>query len=535
MANKTKTLVLENVLLAMFVSVLVLLVLSQANPLFNYPSRDGGVFNYIGHLILNGKLPYLDAWDNKPIGIYYLNALGLWLGRETRWGIWLLEFSFLFGSSLLGFVLIRRIWPQSISAILSTICWLWGLSKILTGGNHTEEYSLLFSFLAMYLFWCSLQEPGKKIYDFIIGVSLAISFLFRPNNIGVQISILLTWSTILLSRKELKRLFNKMLIILSGVIAISVSVSIYLYDKNILFAMIEDSIIYNFSYNASGYKFFPWWSSIYKGFESLGWISWMAFAGYIVLIVVLVKARLFRQPANVFYLFMVIGWPVELIFSGLSGRGYAHYYISWLPIGALLTGQLFSWAIPKIFSRRINQILNQYTVLSFGIIIVLMLILFSGKFLEYYSSGMRIIFYRGTGIEKIHPVASYIRDHCDNDDTVLAWGGEAGINFMARRDSFTAFFEYPLFISSPILTKLEDGFISDLLTHPPEIIVDAYMDSPEELLSLNSVVRSQQIASGKLKDYSGAEKLNIVYNYVSTHYVLEATIDSHDIYRLNDP
>ena len=36
-----------------------------SNPFFSYPGRDGGIFLYVGSLILKGRIPYLEVWENK--------------------------------------------------------------------------------------------------------------------------------------------------------------------------------------------------------------------------------------------------------------------------------------------------------------------------------------------------------------------------------------------------------------------------------------------------------------------------------------
>ena len=73
--------VLLKLILPVALALFVLLVLDAANPVTNLPTRDGGTYLYAGRLILRGELPYINIWDNKPPAIYYINALGLWLGR----------------------------------------------------------------------------------------------------------------------------------------------------------------------------------------------------------------------------------------------------------------------------------------------------------------------------------------------------------------------------------------------------------------------------------------------------------------------
>src|SRR6187399_2457518 len=103
---------LQYALLLIAIAFLTLAVLAQANPGTELPTRDYGIFVYIGEQITHGKLPYRDMWDNKPPGIFYLNAVALWIGRGSRWGIWLVEFISLFGATLLSFNFIKKLWGK---------------------------------------------------------------------------------------------------------------------------------------------------------------------------------------------------------------------------------------------------------------------------------------------------------------------------------------------------------------------------------------------------------------------------------------
>src|SRR5512143_2942089 len=82
------------------VGLIILVVLLLFSPI-NTPilARDEGVFVYVGRAILEGKIPYRDVWDHKGPLIYYINALGLWIGPNSLWGIWLIE-SVLLAASL---------------------------------------------------------------------------------------------------------------------------------------------------------------------------------------------------------------------------------------------------------------------------------------------------------------------------------------------------------------------------------------------------------------------------------------------------
>jgi hypothetical protein len=51
---------------------------------------DPWLFAYYGRRLLEGARLYTDIWDNKPPGIFWLNALGLRLAGGSIWGVWLL-------------------------------------------------------------------------------------------------------------------------------------------------------------------------------------------------------------------------------------------------------------------------------------------------------------------------------------------------------------------------------------------------------------------------------------------------------------
>jgi hypothetical protein len=519
---------LETAITIAFLGLLVALVLLQANPLTTLPSRDGGIYAYFGRIILEGKLPYIYAWDSKPPGLFYLNALALWLGRGTRWGIWLMEYIFLLAATVIGYKLMRNLW-RSGAAIFGTIIWLLGLNAVLSGGNYTEEYPLLFNFLALYCFWKSLQNPENKIYDFFTGLTLALSFLFRANNIGVQITIILTWCIVLLVGKDITLLLKKVALMLGAALLLISGVCAYFWAKGALYPMIEAALLYNFYYTGGHANL---WSGIKNGFEYLGPIAWVALAGYLITLWHFILSYRLKTVDNIALLLM-IGWPVEIVLAALSGRGYGHYYISWLPMIALLCGMLFSELARQILPG-IIKFLNARVKYALLILVAVSAVIFRGGLVSYWDSFSRILFDRRLGIENTPPIAQYVRNNTDPGDRVLVWGGQMGINLMSHRDSPTASIIYPLYVDSPFTAKMEARFLSDIENQPPAMIIDAYIHDPDNVLSLNPDVRSAQIAAGKGEDYQ-PPNLAQVFDFIQSHYKLEVVIGDYSVYKFHNP
>jgi len=140
-----------------------LMVLAQANPGSKLPRRDYGFYVYIGEQILHGKLPYRDAWESKPPAIFYLNAVGLWIGHGSRWGVWAVEFVTLSIAIWVSYFLLKKLWGMW-PALLGMLLWLYAFDKALMGGNLTEEYPMPLHFISLLLFLELLKRPRHKIF-----------------------------------------------------------------------------------------------------------------------------------------------------------------------------------------------------------------------------------------------------------------------------------------------------------------------------------------------------------------------------------
>src|SRR5678809_253 len=89
---------LKNIALPTLASVIgTIIALFPSNPAnMTLPSRDSGVFLYVGWRLLSGDIPYREVWDHKPPLIYFVDALGLTLTPHSLWGVWFLQFIFIF-------------------------------------------------------------------------------------------------------------------------------------------------------------------------------------------------------------------------------------------------------------------------------------------------------------------------------------------------------------------------------------------------------------------------------------------------------
>lgn len=516
---------LEHILLVGIMGILTGFVLVQANPTEYPPTRDGGMYAYIGSKIIRGELPYLQVWDHKPPGVFYLNALALYLGHGNRWGIWLLEFSSLLVAACLGYYLMFQRWGP-FAALFGTLLWLLGLNATLFGGNYTEEYSLPLGFLALWLYSSSLDKKKTQVYDLLIGVTGGLSFLLRANNIGPQLTIGLVILICGVWQKEFLRVILRLLLIGVGLLLPILLVAGYFASQQALRPMLDAALVYNFSYTGNQADL---WLTLITGIKTLNVAVIVALAGYLSIVVAILK-----RPVEFiwqWHLVLLVGLPIEIALSSLSGRAYRHYFICWLPFIGLLcaqAGYIYGKWPARVFS-------SQPLSLTYSFTLFILLAAFSSD-LAIYQKMLSHWWQFGHPSVRVDPVVVYIQSNTRPDDKVLVWGGEVGINFSAKRDAPTPHFLYPLFTTSPMAASMADQFLEDLQQNPPALIVDAYFYATdnEVLYSLDRGIRSEQMQ--QITPDSRVfvtPNLEDVFAFIENYYHLETTVAETNIYRKN--
>lgn len=207
--------------------LLVLGVLIPNSPVVKkIPGRDSGIHLYVGRTVLQGGIPYRDGWDHKPPGIYFLNALGLFVGGGSWWGVWVLEFISLSVATILGFLTLQRSFGM-FPALFGSVAWLVSLCVLLEGGNLTEEYALPYQFAALYLFMVSESRQRYGWRGFVMGLATAAAFCLRQNLIGVSISVVLYIVFTRIALRNYLRLLVEAAAVFSGVAAGLTMVVVY--------------------------------------------------------------------------------------------------------------------------------------------------------------------------------------------------------------------------------------------------------------------------------------------------------------------
>ncbi len=536
--------VLQAVLIFLLLLLAVVIVLGQANPFTTRLGRDSGMYAYVASHLLRGDTPYVTAWEHKPPAIFFIDAIGLWLGGGTRWGLWAMELLFLLGAAITGFITLRRSFGL-LAALLASIVWLSALTLVLEGGNLTEEYALLFSFASLWLFTLIWRQPDSPWLHIALGLVFGCDFLTRPNNAGVPAAIILTEVLLCFiqrpgSRRGVREdeategshgplppsvqnwpqgLAAALRILVPTAIGFLVplaATTLYFVSRNALRDFLDAAFIYNLSYGGQPAPI----QSLLGGIRNLGFAAgiglvgmWLAFDR--------LRLQLRERTVHPLILWLCLDFVIEIVLSGLSGLNYPHYFICWLPWIAFACGLLFS-TVSASFASWVQRY-QAPVVLA----LILALVAASLATLQGYGQALAQMVADRTKAQMIEPVPAYVNQHTEPGQTVFVWGGNAAINFLAGRDSSTAHFQYGILVPSSITDRISARFYQDLSSHPPAMILDE-SDQALPPLSIPNPVAWCAAHSLYAPPY-----LQQFFDFVHTDYTYKTSVAGVGIYVLN--
>jgi hypothetical protein len=521
---------IRSAILLVFLFVLTAFILDLANPLFDKPSRDGGFFLYAGSQILDGKTPYLDFWDSKGPAIFYTNALGLWLGNGSRWGIWMVEFLCVFGTLLILHRALSKRWGLGAALFGVTMAGL-GLRVTLGYGNYTEEYALLFNAAGLHLF-LSMADTERNYWKYFwIGALFGLSFTFRANNIGGLFGILTAIFLFDTFKRNFVGALKTILAALAGFALLLLLWAGYFALLGGAGEMIYASVIFNFSYAAAKDR---GWLDLFGGFGRYGmsWYGWLTLLAWIILALRSLNS-LIKKRTSIFEIFLLVWFPIEILLSNLSGRNFTHYYISWVLAVAVYCTFIFSELWQIIFKTPSLQSLNNSLDIYISAALVVILLVVFPTSVTRYNKTISQLFNRTGTMEYVDPVSAYIRENTQPNDLLLTWYPEMGVNFMAGRMSPVRYLYYPLFLEGSLPSEVESAYIKDLTANSPELILDC-SGEVDAIPSLDPAARKEQYSTPGVKRkmyiHPGMEQ---IFSFVSENYHIENTIESCIIFRLN--
>lgn len=522
--------------LAGLLLLLVFLISLQLAPSVSDQRRDSGIFAYTGKIIHDGGLIYIDAWDNKLPGVYFIDAVAFALFGTNRWALWLIENFTLFSAALVLFWLLRQLYGERSEA------WVGALILVLmtrhpgliNDTNYTEAYALLPQTVVFAAGFQLLRDPRAR-WAVLVGFAAAVALLIKQTTIGVALAFI---PAVVLTRHPLARSPQRWrwlgLLVLGGLICL-----LPLIVGLLAYGILDEAIDASFVMSSS---FHEW-----VGQES-AWIGMTVINTFIDSPFLLVYGPLMpflglgivsawkrsRQrddsspqgrAVTTLSLWAILTLGTDLVLANITNRGYGHYYASLLPAATLLLVMAI-----RVLNEVGDHPAYDKTVKRARIYLVAILIgvPLGTSLVRFWQADWNI-----AGQARTPDLAEYVAAHTRPDDTVLVWGAATAINFLSGRASPTQFhYAYPLIVPEYTSEETIHELLLDLRTNQPAMIVDTTMIDGYRIPPLDLKMRRQWWAEGGRRDQAN---LVPIYNFVENNCRIVDRLDEVAIYRCYYP
>jgi hypothetical protein len=339
---------------------------------------------------------------------------------------------------------------------------------VIEGGNLTEEYALPLQFSCFWLAYDAEKRNAFTWRSYLIGLLCGLAFFTKQTTIGIGIAFVLY---IALRRWVFNPgpslLTNLAFLFLGGVTA-TIPIVIFFAAHNAGFYFWDAAFVYNFFYSGRSELLRSVMNAMLAAFQALSrtglttfaLLGWGTGLGYVVL-----NRKTLEKDISFLVSLALIDLPVELLMVSVSGKQYDHYYMTLLPVFAMLTGFL-AYILVKGLAHAVPSTRTANLAISF-------IVLFSFASTEVQP----IRDYKGLALSlrqvKSDEVVNYIKEHTSDKDYVLMWGAQTAVNFFAHRSAPTRFvYQIPLYTEGYTNKELVEEFLGDIVRNKPSLIID---------------------------------------------------------------
>lgn len=513
----------------LFVILLAVIVLVLRFPTFYQAiiDIDESVFAEFANRFLDGAIPYVSVFDNKPPFVYwYFSSIFSVFGHNSFFAVHFTTALIVFATALMIWRIVLRIGSPS-AAVIAPLAYLFMTHAYEPKyvSTSTEILMNLPLVLSVYFYIESRIEQKPYYYKiilsgFFLGMAvmvnykagfLAIGYMFNALR---RISISQIKSRVSASTEEISVLG---ICGFASLIPIACT-ALYFYNHGAIKAFIEWGFLYNFSYIGESTKV-----PISRTFRRVFYFIVASFPVWLVLLYsfrfrwkkILFGSKHIPNTIVLIVVWFITSWAASM----LGGRTYGHYFIQVALPASILTGIAASILIKmnkhsfmKFFWRAQIVLIVFFTILRINIG-------FTHKVIGYEN-------WKADGVFK--DVGRYVKNISKADDTIFVWGWGTPVYIYADRRSFSQILIANYISGKPFgssdlagsgfpkefLDQMRDNFLKQMEKNPPSFFIDT---SPSGLYGYHSY------PIGVFPE---------LLSVIEQKYAFEGRIENVDIYRL---
>jgi len=470
--KQTSNTLIFTILTALF---LVLMFVIRLNFLDIPYERDEGSYSYYGLLLNEGKIPYIDFYEQKPPGLFVSYAIMEWFTGTSVKGLHAGFFIMNFFTSFFIFYWLRRLINVNAGFVGAVLYSLLSLAPEVSGYTIQAEHFITF-YLSISLFFISkvyfLNENevpsnrSRNIYLILSGFFLGFALMTKPNAIffipAIAFPILMNY----FKDKNLKSLIIETLIWGIG----AVIPVILLLGLVMAKGAWDECWYWMVTYPKNYVSAIPWsfGKQLLSGQLKVQWANYslwyiLAIIGFIA--VFAIKKWSWSQKGTI--ILIIIGACLSVV-PGL--RFYAHYWIHFMPGVALGVAILFGAL--KLFENKM--------IANGALVLFILLFIFSlNQRKEYYFNPnyTRVLHatYGDNPFPEMDAIGKYLQKKMNTTDQVGVLGSEPQLFMYLNK-------------KSPTRHVFPGFFMSDALRGPgfqQEMITDFTKTNPKYMVFVN--------------------------------------------------
>lgn len=479
----TTTIPRPTVRLGEVVSALVLLVICALPVLLYLPfltepfMRDEGLFATVGQMVLDGGVPYRDAFDNKPPLIFGWYSLSFLIFGESVWAPRLLVSLLLSGTSLLVYAQGRLMFSHRAGLIAAAAFGVSiGFAAFETNAN--VEYFMLLPMVAALVVFTIGQRRGNVTWFALSGFFSGLAILTKQTavfSLGFFLMLLAlqaakqsgwpAWQS-----TEFRRRVGAMM---AGCVAATGLVIAPFLATGTFSDMFEAVVVYSGGYVADVSLFTKLWILVRSPLYVL------LVTGPMAVLAALGAVRLVKSQDR--HALLACGWLLSSVIAiAVAGRFYQHYYVMLLPGAALLVPAGIDW-----FRLRWRTRTARALALAIMPVLAALSLVINGQIYLQPSPEDR-------HVQKFsnHPMrewevessqlAAWIREHTAEGDLIYNLGFQSEVYFYAdRKPASRLLFDNPFTVNG----AFEDEAVRDLAKNKPVYIFDSAIYEPDGWLA----------------------------------------------------
>lgn len=435
---------------------LPVVVLSVAIGNLRDDATDDQMFAYYGWRLLNGATIYQEVWDNKPPGVFWANAVGLWLGGGQYLGVTVMCGVMLMTALLSYFLIGIKLFHRDAAALSTVIAGFYMTHGwFQAGSNRTETYLVAFELVGMAIYVCAYSRPRWWLW-YLAGLVFGGAFVFKQTGLAAWGAAgLHTITLVVIGSLDWRRGLQQAVLLAAGA-ATTIAIACGILAWQGTFEAAQHAVFtFNRGYFAVGASQFPFNSSTFYllRIES----TKIIYMPFLVGAASVIHAGLnffhprLRDPARVHtgpnampgIVFLALVWYLATVLGAvISPHGFRHYLIPTLSPLMLL----FAYMIHQLQGEyNLMQALQRRAWITLTTVVLTALALVAlNRQWELFSRVWMLrdpVPVRGSWFEwEMQPIwweaiGQRVAELSDPDDTLLCWGYNPGIYFHAQRNN----------------------------------------------------------------------------------------------------